>query len=87
MTEERRKEIALLLIEQYAIEHGIPGEYSLRRQAGEVCEHINSRTDGQGAGVTLKELMVFFWTLSPIVLSNVFNYDVSVTAKSGQGVG
>lgn len=66
MTEERRKEIALLLIEARIAERGIPGVNELGRDVGNAAKAI---------GIETHELMAFYQTFVPKVLGKIFRYN------------
>jgi len=63
MTEERREEIALLVVEQLAIEQGIPGGSKIRRDAGNMAKRI---------GITYQEAMDFYQSFAPKILGRAF---------------
>jgi len=65
MTEDRRKEIALKIVEQLATEKGIPGGDQLRRDLGNMAKNI---------GVQTEELMGFYESLLPKVIGRIFGY-------------
>ena len=82
MSEERRKEIALAVVEQYFIDNGIPGGSKLRQDAGNILQRINSRTSGQKLELSLEGLMEFYLSLVPKVIGNVFaKREVSLTTE------
>ena len=65
MTEERRKEIALMIVEQSVIESGIKGAQQVRQDAGNQAKKLNLQT---------QELMDFYELLVPKFLGRVFGY-------------
>lgn len=65
MTNERRKEIALLVVEQMAIERGIPGADTLKRDIGNLAQKLGLQTD---------ELMSFYETFVPKIYGKIFGY-------------
>lgn len=67
MTEDRRKEIALLIVEQMAIERGVPGSEVFKRDIGNTAQKIE---------VPTHELMTFYESMVPKVLGRVFGYQV-----------
>ncbi len=73
MTEERRREIALKIVEQQTMEKGIPGGDTLKRDMGNLAPKI---------GIPVEELMSFYQTFAPKVLGGIFGYnEVSVDMK------
>ena len=74
MTEQRRMEIALLVVEQQAIERGIPGADSLKRDIGNQAQKLN---------LTVDELMLFYRSFVPKIYARVFGFDsVTISASS-----
>lgn len=74
MTEDRRKEIALKVVEQMAIERGIPGADVLKRDIGNLAQKIGVQTD---------ELMRFYESFVPKVYGRIFGYNsVRIEANS-----
>ncbi|MFZ2484486.1 MAG: hypothetical protein WAX80_02620 [Minisyncoccia bacterium] len=65
MTEERRKEIALMLVEQLIVENGIRGVQQVRQDTGNMAKKLNLQT---------QELMDFYELLVPKFLGRVFGY-------------
>lgn len=66
MKEERRQEIALMLVEQRILERGIPGTDELKRDIGNRAKKI---------GITTVELMEFYQSCVPMLLGQIFGYD------------
>ncbi len=66
MSEDRRKEIALLIVEQLSIERGIPGADVMKRDIGNQAQKI---------GVSTQELMDFYESLLPRVIARMFGYN------------
>lgn len=69
MTEERRKEIALLVVEQMVIERGVPAKDILRREVGNIAKKI---------GVESSEIMDFYLSMLPKILSGIFGGNKTV---------
>jgi hypothetical protein len=65
MTEDRRKEIALKLVEQRLAERGIPGADELKRDIGNAAKKI---------GVKTEELMEFYQSCVPQLLDKIFGF-------------
>lgn len=65
MTEERRKEIALKIVEQLAIEKGVPSGDAFKRDVGNLAHKLDLPTE---------EIMAFYETFVPKVLGRVFGY-------------
>jgi len=72
MTEQRRMEIALMVVEQMAVERGIPGADTLKRDIGNQAKKLNLTTD---------ELMLFYRSFVPKIYAQVFGFN-SVTIKA-----
>lgn len=65
MNEDRRKEIALMVVEQIAVERGIPATDKLKRDLGNLAGKI---------GVQTEELMEFYQSITPKILGRIFGY-------------
>jgi hypothetical protein len=72
MTEQRRMEIALLVVEQMAIERGIPGADTLKRDVGNQAQKL---------GLSTQEVMAFYKSFVPKIYARIFGYD-SVTISA-----
>lgn len=65
MTEERRKEIALKLVEQKILDEGLPGKAELKQRLGNIGKQID---------VSTEELLAFYQTFMPKLYGKVFGY-------------
>ena len=73
MSEDRRKEIALMIVGNMIAERGLPPAEQLRREAGSLAKKLN---------VEIQELMDFCESFIPQMIGRTFGYDsVSVTTK------
>lgn len=72
MTEQRRQEIALMIVEQKAFEMGISSD-NLKRDMGNL---------GQKIGVSTEELTQFYESMVPRIYGRIFGYtEVSIKAS------
>ncbi|MEQ1561527.1 MAG: hypothetical protein ABL899_02260 [Nitrospira sp.] len=65
MTEERRKELALLVLEKMVVERGIPAGDALRRDVGNLAKKLQ---------VTTEELMELYQSFVPKMLGLTFGF-------------
>jgi len=65
MTEDRRKEIALKVVEQMVMENGIRGVQQARQDLGNQAKKI---------GITTEEAFEFYESFVPKFLGRVFGY-------------
>lgn len=65
MTEERRKVIALKIVEQMVIDRGIPGAEQLKRDMGNEAKKL---------GIPTSELMKFYRSCAPRALGQIFGF-------------
>jgi hypothetical protein len=73
MSEERRKEIALMIVSNTILERGFPSSALLRREAGNLAVKL---------GIDIKELMSFYESFIPQMIGGTFGYDsVSITTS------
>lgn len=73
MTEQRKMEIALMIVEDQAVRRGIPGGEQLKREVGQMADRIGLKTE---------ELMAFCESLVPKVYGRMFGYSsVGITAN------
>lgn len=74
MTEERRKEIALMIVEQRLLEEGFRGADAVKRGIG---------NEAQKLGINTEELMGFYQTFFPKIYGRIFGYNsVRIEANS-----
>lgn len=77
MSEDRRKEIALMLAEQMVMDRGIPGGATLKQDLGNMAKKLD--------GVTTDELVELYSSFVPKMLGRVFGYQ-NVSLNMGNGV-
>lgn len=66
MTEDRRKEIALLVVEKSILERGLKSPTDLKRDLGNGAKDI---------GIDAKELLEFYRSFVPKLYGRMFGFD------------